>query len=402
MENILVRQLTECFQQCHREQFTGKICAYTRTGQQWPVYFLMGRLVWASGGSHRFRRWFRLLNKHLSYVDISKLPRPELSTTHLWEYSVLSSLLRQHRVLNTSVYSFIDEAIGEVFFEILQEATGLRKSTKSLPRIKNLGSPITMLRSDISLKNARHEWDQWRQAGLISYSPNFAPRIKYPDTLKQRISEPIYSKLSLLITGERSLREISDHLKASPLSVSKSLLPFVNQGIISLNSIPDWGPFTHVPGEGFELERHPSSSTIDANRPLILCIDDNPNICKTLEKIIKANGYRFLAEQDSLQALPTMLEHKPDFIFLDLIMPIASGYEICAQIRRISAFDTIPVVILTGKDGMVDRVRAKLVGASDFLAKPIHPRKVLNVVERYLAITSNHNLTNLSEGYLSE
>ena len=66
-------------------------------------------------------------------------------------------------------------------------------------------------------------------------------------------------------------------------------------------------------------------------------------------------------------------------------MPVASGYEICAQIRRIAAFRDVPVVILSGKDGMVDRVRARLVGASDFLSKPFQTREVLNVINHHLS-----------------
>jgi chemotaxis family two-component system response regulator PixG len=79
-----------------------------------------------------------------------------------------------------------------------------------------------------------------------------------------------------------------------------------------------------------------------------------------------------------------LIENKPDLIFLDLVMPIANGYEICTQIRRVSLFQTTPVIILTSNDGIVDRVRAKMVGSSGFLAKPIEREKVMTIVERYL------------------
>jgi chemotaxis family two-component system response regulator PixG len=82
--------------------------------------------------------------------------------------------------------------------------------------------------------------------------------------------------------------------------------------------------------------------------------------------------------------LPLLLQHKPQFIFLDLVMPVANGYEVCGQIRKISLFQDIPVVILTGNDGIVDRVRAKLVGATDFLGKPIDEERVLAAIRKYL------------------
>ena len=103
-----------------------------------------------------------------------------------------------------------------------------------------------------------------------------------------------------------------------------------------------------------------------------------------LEGIITQNGLRFMKIQDAVQALPILIEHKPDLIFLDLIMPVASGYEICTQLRRISAFANTPVIILTGNDGLIDRVRAKVVGSTDFVTKPVAADKVMAMVHKYL------------------
>ena len=65
-------------------------------------------------------------------------------------------------------------------------------------------------------------------------------------------------------------------------------------------------------------------------------------------------------------------------------MPNANGYEICSQLRKLSIFKETPIVILTGQDGIIDRVRAKLVGATDFLSKPVAASTVLEVINRYL------------------
>ena len=103
-----------------------------------------------------------------------------------------------------------------------------------------------------------------------------------------------------------------------------------------------------------------------------------------LGQMITANNMRFVGIQDGIQALPILLEQKPDLIFLDLIMPVASGYEICAQLRRISLFANTPIVILTGSDGLMDRVGAKVVGSTDFMTKPINNDKVMAIVNKYL------------------
>ncbi|NET48410.1 MAG: response regulator, partial [Merismopedia sp. SIO2A8] len=123
-------------------------------------------------------------------------------------------------------------------------------------------------------------------------------------------------------------------------------------------------------------------------RPLILVVDDSPSICQILKKILTENGYRFIAVQNSFQALPMILKHKPDLVLLDLAMPVANGYEVCAQIRRVSTFQSLPIVIVSGNDGMVDRVRARLVGATGFLSKPFRPQEVLETAGQYLNISS--------------
>jgi chemotaxis family two-component system response regulator PixG len=103
-----------------------------------------------------------------------------------------------------------------------------------------------------------------------------------------------------------------------------------------------------------------------------------------MSQILTQAGYRCINVQDPVKALPILLEHKPGLIFLDLVMPVANGYEICGQIRRVSVFKDTPVIILTSNDGIVDRVRAKMVGSSGFLAKPIERSKVLAILQRYL------------------
>jgi chemotaxis family two-component system response regulator PixG len=103
-----------------------------------------------------------------------------------------------------------------------------------------------------------------------------------------------------------------------------------------------------------------------------------------LEQILTKNCIKAICIQDPVQALTKLIEHKPDLILLDLIMPVASGYEICAQVRRVSMFADTPIVILTGSDGLVDRVRAKVVGATEFISKPIVEDKLMGVVRKYL------------------
>lgn len=76
-------------------------------------------------------------------------------------------------------------------------------------------------------------------------------------------------------------------------------------------------------------------------------------------------------------------------------MPYTSGYEICAQLRKISFFAKTPIIILTGSNGIFDRTRAKVVGSTDFLNKPIVVDQVMAMLNKYLPVQSFANLSKL-------
>jgi chemotaxis family two-component system response regulator PixG len=71
---------------------------------------------------------------------------------------------------------------------------------------------------------------------------------------------------------------------------------------------------------------------------------------------VSASGMKFTSIQNLTTIIPALIDQKPDLIFLDLIMPVASSYEICTQIRRISLFAKTPVIILTESDGIFDNI----------------------------------------------
>jgi two-component system, chemotaxis family, response regulator PixG len=168
-------------------------------------------------------------------------------------------------------------------------------------------------------------------------------------------------------------------MKQSVLPVTRSLLPYILKGIIELVEAPDL-PLKVTEAKNNSVPAQPKAPPA----PLVACVDDSPQVCQMLEQILVPNGLRFIKIQDAVQALPILIEHKPDLIFLDLVMPVASGYEICAQLRRISVFANTPVIILTGSDGLFDRVRAKVVGSTDFITKPVVAEKVISVVRKYI------------------
>lgn len=104
-----------------------------------------------------------------------------------------------------------------------------------------------------------------------------------------------------------------------------------------------------------------------------------------MEEIISKKSYNLISINEPSKAISVILKKHPDLIFLDLIMPDINGYELCYNIRKFSEFETIPIVILTSKNALIDRVKAKVVGATTFITKPPEKKEILAILDKYLS-----------------
>jgi two-component system, chemotaxis family, response regulator PixG len=268
----------------------------------------------------------------------------------------------------------------EILFDIIQAVhqlhhrSGMQLLYRRTPK-EMANHMLVSIRADQAWLQAWQLWKNWLQAGLAGFSPNLAPIVWDADELRKQTSLLVYHNLTTLADGYWTLRDLSVKLQQPMLALTESIAPYINQGVMGLNQVEDI-----------------SYSVQAVTGALVAYIEDSRFDSAAMSNILNRAGYRFINIRDSTQALPMLLEHKPDVILLDLIMPVANGYEVCAQIRRVSAFKNTPVIIVTSSDGLVDRVRAKLVGSSGFIAKPITPEKVLPTLQHYLSGESPSNL----------
>ena len=147
------------------------------------------------------------------------------------------------------------------------------------------------------------------------------------------------------------------------------------------------------------LRRAPEAITTvtESNGSQVVYVDDSPLDSQAMAKIVEGAGYGYNNISEPLKALPLLLEIKPQLIFLDLVMPYTNGYEMCSQIRRTSVFRSTPIIIVTNNDGIIDRVRARFVGASGFFSKPVKEERVVKVLRKYLNPASVNVPGNLNQ-----
>ncbi|MDJ0717715.1 MAG: response regulator, partial [Prochloraceae cyanobacterium] len=95
--------------------------------------------------------------------------------------------------------------------------------------------------------------------------------------------------------------------------------------------------------------------------------------------ILETAGYQVLSIMNPGSSLTTMIRQKPQLILMDINMPQISGYKLCKMLSRSQKLKDIPVVMLTGREGRIDKLRAKIVGAVQYLTKPFAPHQLIEV-----------------------
>jgi two-component system, OmpR family, alkaline phosphatase synthesis response regulator PhoP len=122
-------------------------------------------------------------------------------------------------------------------------------------------------------------------------------------------------------------------------------------------------------------------STVSSPRDLILVVDDDPNIVALIRAYLVRAGFDVITARDGPAALRLAREHRPRLLVLDLMLPELDGMEVTREVRRDS---DVPILMLTARGGLADRIRGLGEGADDYLAKPFAPSEVVARVQAIL------------------
>ena len=121
------------------------------------------------------------------------------------------------------------------------------------------------------------------------------------------------------------------------------------------------------------------------NDPVVLVVDDSPTVRKIVQLTLQRENMRVITASDGLSALAAVADEDPDLILLDIMLPRMDGYNICRIIRDKMEFRHIPIIMLSGKDGLFDKVRGRLAGSSEYLTKPFDSVELVQSVKKHLA-----------------
>ena len=387
-EDLIICEFTsfkqiKFFESLQEARITGKLTFINRQkGLEWYFYLYLGQIMYATGGEHPFRRWQRHHKLYIPEKPFNLLGlEQELGSkieefgNSLWEYDRLFSWLEDGEITRQQGSDFIWSIISEVLFDVTQG----REVLCTLERDSSLFPLLDLIEPQKVIEYTDLIWQGWQKEKIADRSPNLAAVILQPKQLQEKTSESIYENICQLLDKNKTLRDLAIHLKASPLEVTRSLLPYIQSGVLDLVVIPDLVNLNNL---------NSVISPLKQNQPLIACVDDSAMTSYMMEQIISVAGYRFLGINDPLKAIGKLIERKPDLIFLDIVMPEVNGYELCSQLRKHSDLAKVPIIFLTSNDSPIDRLKAKMAGASDFVSKTLDADRLLRMIIEYLPPTS--------------
>lgn len=137
-------------------------------------------------------------------------------------------------------------------------------------------------------------------------------------------------------------------------------------------------------------ERGASEQTMNAEQDettsgelCVLVVDDSATIRRSAETMLANEGFKVITAENGFEALSKITRHRPDLVFVDIMMPRLDGYQTTAIIKNNPEFRDTPVIMLTSKDGLFDKARGRVVGSDLYLTKPFTREELLSAVKTH-------------------
>ncbi|MGL5074409.1 MAG: response regulator, partial [Waterburya sp.] len=280
------------------------------------------------------------------------------------------------------IFASLSEEAIETFLWI-KEGEHKWQKNQSLPQ-HALAARVTFQNIDLLLliQKLEKRIQGWESFGASITSPYQCPYLTNPQKLTTS-SAAILSKLAKFLKG-LSFRQLALILNQDELKVAQLLHPYIQTGEITIRQPPE--PFNRLPH--IYREQNITPNFFNSQSKLkVACIDDSPTILDEMQRFLAAETYEITTIDDPLKAAPILLRLKPDLILMDISMPNINGYKLCSFFRGSASLKETPIIMVSGRTGFIDKTRAKMVGATDYLTKPFSQAELLSVVNKYLSPT---------------
>ncbi len=402
----------------------------------WSIYLEKGKVTYATHSVEPFDR----LDCHLRRLT-SRMPSLSSETRAKLrlmfendlrgeqlninsEYRAICWLIEGQHLTAEQAKILIEGLVKEVIESFLLVEQG----SYELHSFPEKTSYLTKLDLSNLVKYAQKQLQAWQSLAPEINSPYQCPYLA-SSSLNQKLTSELRQKLTAILKGF-SFRHLAILLNQDELRLAQSLYPYIEAGNILVQ--PPSAPFDCLPSfansakettknyllpleitanksvtaislapSSLELPEYPQNPprvniVVEPLNSLpepqtnkktykIVCVDDSPAMLREISYFLDDESFAVSTISNPVKALMQIVRLRPDLILLDVKMAGIDGYELCRLLRNHSFFKTTPIIMVTGNTGIIDRVKARMVGASGYLTKPFTQADLLKIVFRHLS-----------------
>lgn len=341
----------------------------------WFVFFLNGQIVYATNPNSGTARLRDFLRRYHLEAELDRLSVPAIASISEPEYGYLWALLEHHVLDPSQGRTILQGMVRETLFDLLS----LHQGAFTFETGPALTPQLTTLPINALISRVMKQVQEWKQFYPHIPSPDLGPVVTDAEKLKGILPPGTFDTIHQWSEEQASIRQIARYLNRDILQVARAVYPYIQQGLVQM--VDRSAPSTKTLTPNLEAT---AASEENPRRPRIACLEDSSTVRKAIEQTLRQLGYEVVALENPLKALGLLFQIRPDLILCDIAMPELDGYEICAMLRQSTIFRQTPIVMLTGKDGFIDRMQARVVGATDYLTKPFKKQELRMLVEKYV------------------
>lgn len=390
----------------------------------WQLSVTNGRLLYATHSLQSIKT-IEFYLQQLGYIAAIA------PSKNLWTHQKQRTTLENGIVLPSWSVDFVQQLDNQGILSWSQANVLMNQISKDSVETALWATDATVTWLDPSEKVEQHRSSTWQGTSCNTLMQALLKRLRIWQTLAPDIQSPHQcpycvdntrlhetvaggalpaSTLELLrkLMQGASLRQLAQILKQDELKLAQLLHPYVRQGILALHQpgfplnllpiVPTTehssrpsavtsavtAPTTHLPSQTSNFVPSSTGSKKKQKCYKVICIDDNTSMLETMEQYLSDEWFDVTTVKNPMESVSAMFAARPNLVLMDVSMPGINGHRLCQILKRSSAFKTVPIIMVSGNAGALDKAKARAMGATDYLAKPFSKDDLLQIMDQYL------------------
>ncbi len=338
----------------------------------WFVFFLNGQIIYATDSSTNLFRLRDYLRRYQVSPILDNIQISGDEANNIPEYTYLWALLEHNFLTPTQGRSIIHSIIHETLFDLLS----LHQGTFIFESALALAPQLTTLKISSVVPKIMQQVQQWKQLHPHITSLHQCPIIADKLPLQQCLPASTFNHLEHWADGKTSLRQLARYLNREFVTVARAIYPFIQKG---------WVQLVYPPASSTGVSIDCSQFSLAKTLKIAVICEDWANFQVSKTTLSQYHQLEVIFLDDAQKALSLLFQIKPDLIFCDLALSSSlDGYEFCAMLRCSSLFRPTPIIVLSTQDLFIQRLKARMLGATDYLAAPVTEVQLLALLKKYL------------------